>query len=294
MMDAAMGRWWEAGENKEVICRLCPRQCRIAEGHSGYCGVRVNREGVLRTLAYGHPISVAIDPIEKKPLARFLPGSRVFSLGTYGCNLGCVFCQNASLSREHYREEEAEPYVLPEHIVELAKRHGCPSIAYTYNEPTVFAEYVCDIARLAHKAGLKNVLVSNGFISPEAAADLYPLMDAANIDMKGFSEEFYQTMCGGSLAPVLTSLQTLRQFNVHLEVTTLVIPGKNDNLAEIAEWLNWVESFLGLETPLHFSAYHPAYRCQLPPTPVSTLLSIRDLAIQHGCANVFLGNVSFH
>jgi len=293
MMDASVAKWWEAGKGNEVLCRLCPRQCRIAVGRTGYCGVRVNREGILRTLAYGRPISVAIDPIEKKPLARFLPGSKVFSLGTYGCNLGCLFCQNDSLSREHYNEGEADLHVPAERIVELAKQRGCPSIAYTYNEPTVFAEYVCDIARLAHKAGLKNVLVSNGFISPEAAGELYPLMDAANIDMKGFSEDFYKTMCGGTLAPVLTSLQTLRQFNVHLEVTTLVIPGKNDNLEELAEWLNWVESFLGLETPLHFSAYHPAYRCRIPPTPVATLLAIRDLAIQHGCTNVFLGNVAW-
>ena len=292
MMDAPVARWWEPGENGECICSLCPRQCRIAQGQAGYCGVRVNAEGTLRALSYGHPISVAIDPIEKKPLARFLPKSKVFSLGTYGCNLGCLFCQNDSLSRGGYSEEEADLYVPPERIVELARRHGCPSIAYTYNEPTVFAEYVWDIASLAHKAGLKNVLVSNGFISPEAANDLYPLMDAANIDMKGFSEDFYQKMCGGKLSPVLVSLETLRRLNVHLEVTTLVIPGKNDDLTEISAWLDWVESYLGLETPLHFTAYHPAYRCHLPPTPVATLLAIRDLAIKRGCANVFLGNVA--
>ena len=292
MMDAPVARWWEAGNDEAVICRLCPRQCRIAHGQTGYCGVRINAEGTLRTLAYGRPISVAIDPIEKKPLARFLPKSKVFSLGTYGCNLGCLFCQNDSLSRACYSDADAPLYVPPEHIVELAQRHGCPSIAYTYNEPTVFAEYVCDIAREAHQAGLKNVLVSNGFISPEAANDLYPLMDAANIDMKGFSDHFYQKMCGGNLAPVLESLETLRRLNVHLEVTTLVIPGQNDDLTEISAWLDWVESYLDLETPLHFSAYHPAYRCHLPPTPVATLLAIRDLAIKRGFTNVFLGNVA--
>ncbi|MBQ6471540.1 MAG: AmmeMemoRadiSam system radical SAM enzyme [Victivallales bacterium] len=291
MMDAPVARWWEAAEGDSVICRLCPRQCRIANGQTGYCGVRINEGGTLRTLAYGRPISVAIDPIEKKPLARFLPKSKVFSLGAYGCNLGCLFCQNDSLSRGCYSDEEAPLYVPPERIVELARRHGCPSIAYTYNEPTVFAEYACDIAREAHQAGLKNVLVSNGFISPEAANDLYPLMDAANIDMKGFSEAFYQKMCGGNLAPVLESLETLKRLNVHLEVTTLVIPGQNDDLAEISAWLDWVESYLDLATPLHFSAYHPAYRCHLPPTPVSTLLAIRDLALQRGFTNVFLGNV---
>ncbi len=291
MTESHTARWWEPASDGRLRCRLCPRQCLIAEGQAGFCGVRQNLSGTLRSLAYGRPVSVAIDPIEKKPLACFMPGTRTFSLGTFGCNLGCFFCQNDSLSRGFYAEADLQSRVPPEQLVELTLRHHCPSISYTYNEPTVFAEYVCDTARLAREAGLRNVLVSNGFISPEAASELYPLMDAANIDMKGFSEEFYREICGGSLAPVLASLQTLRRLQVHLEVTTLVIPGKNDDLAEISRWLDWTDEHLGLDTPLHFSAYHPAYLCRIPRTPAATLHAIRELALRRGCRRVFLGNL---
>ncbi len=289
---SAPAKWWAPAQDRGVVCRLCPRNCAIAEGRTGFCGVRRNEGGELTSLSYGRPVSVAIDPIEKKPLACFMPGTRTFSLGTFGCNLGCIFCQNDSLSRGAYTPDEIQgKTVPPEQLVELARRHGCPSISYTYNEPTVFAEYVLDIARLAHQEGLKNVLVSNGFIAEEPAAELYPLMDAANIDMKGFSENFYASMCAGSLPPVLRSLETLRRLGVHLEVTTLVIPGKNDAPGEISDWLDWVEKHLGLDTPLHFTAYHPAYQCRIQPTPVQTLRAIRDMAIRRGCRRVFLGNI---
>ena len=291
MTEPAVARWWSPAPDAAVQCRLCPRQCRIPEGACGFCGVRKNAGGQLRTLSYGHPIALAIDPIEKKPIAHFLPRTRTFSFGTYGCNLGCLFCQNASLSRGVYSVEEIAEFTAPEEIVELALRHRCPSISYTYNEPTIFAEYLCDIARLARRAGLKNILVSNGYIAEEAANEIYPLLDAANIDMKGFSEEFYRSLCAGSLAPVLRSLEHLRCLGVHLEVTTLVIPGKNDRLDEIGAWLDWAELHLGRETPLHFSAYHPAYRCAIPPTPPETLYAIRDLAARRGFPNIHLGNL---
>ena len=291
MINLAPARWWTSVENNAVRCELCPRHCVIPEGGHGYCAVRRNDGGELFSVAYGHPVSLAIDPIEKKPLACFMPGTRTFSFGTFGCNLGCSFCQNDSLSRGAYSDGDLQTWIPPEQIVELAQEHHCPSISYTYNEPTVFAEYVCDIARLAHAAGLKNVLVSNGYIADSAADELYPLMDAANIDMKGFSEAFYGQMCQASLAPVLLSLEKLRNLGVHLEVTTLVIPGKNDDMAELSSWLDWAETRLGLETPLHFSAYHPAYRCRIPRTPPNTLYAIRDLANSHGFANVFLGNI---
>ena len=291
MINLAPARWWTSVENNAVRCELCPRHCVIPEGGHGYCAVRRNDGGELFSVAYGHPVSLAIDPIEKKPLACFMPGSRTFSFGTFGCNLGCSFCQNDSLSRGSYSEDDLQTWIPPEQIVELAQEHHCPSISYTYNEPTVFAEYVCDIARLAHAAGLKNVLVSNGYIANAPADELYPLMDAANIDMKGFSEAFYGQMCQASLAPVLRTLEKLRRLGVHLEVTTLVIPGKNDDLTELDAWLDWVDAHLGRETPLHFSAYHPAYRCRIPRTPPNTLYAIRDLANSHGFANVFLGNI---
>lgn len=291
MTRLATAKWWTSTESTAVRCELCPRHCIIPDGHCGYCAVRQNRGGELFSLAYGRPVSLAIDPIEKKPLAQFLPGSKTFSFGTFGCNLGCVFCQNDSLSRGAYADDELETWIPPEQIVELALQHHCPSISYTYNEPTVFAEYLCDIARLAHSAGMKNILVSNGFIEDQPADELYPLIDATNIDMKGFSQSFYDKMCQASLNPVLHSLEKMRHFGVHLEVTTLVIPGKNDDLEEISTWLDWVDVHLGRETPLHFSAYHPAYHCRIPRTPATTLYAIRDLAISRGFPNVFLGNI---
>lgn len=288
----AVARWWNQLSEQQIRCELCPRHCLIADGSCGYCGVRENRQGVLHTQTYGHPVAVAIDPIEKKPLREFMPGSRTLSFGTYGCNLGCIFCQNDSLSRGHYQKGRATlDNVTPEQIVELAEQHRCPSISYTYNEPAVFAEYLLDIANLAHRHRLKNVLVSNGFLSPEAAEELYPLIDAANIDMKGFSEDFYSRMCKASLQPVLDNILRLYRLGVHLEITTLIIPGQNDDDAELLQWLNWVQQNLDTQVPLHFSAYHPAYLCHISPTPPATLYHIAELAGQHGFNHVYLGNI---
>ena len=291
-MKSFPAKWWTSLENGAVQCRLCPRQCRLNDGAFGYCGVRKNVSGELRTLSYAHPVSAAIDPIEKKPLAQFMPGTQTFSFGTFGCNLGCVFCQNDWLSRGDYSLDGApDKEIPPEQMVQMALLHRCPSISYTYNEPTVFAEYVIDIARLARKAGLKNIIVSNGYISEEAADELYPLVDAANIDMKGFCHDFYPDMCQAKLPPVLDSIQRLYHLGKHLEITTLIIPEKNDDDDSVHAWLDWVEANLDTSVPLHFSAYHPAYKCRIPSTPARTLYHIRDLCSKRGFRNVFLGNI---
>lgn len=285
-------KWWQAAENGKVECGLCPRQCRIAPGRNGYCGVRTNLDGILYSLSYGYPVALQVDPIEKKPLAEFMPGTKTFSLGTYGCNLGCRFCQNYHLSRGSYPDDHAIDYTAPELIVRLARQYDCRSVAFTYNEPTVFAEYAIDIAGLAHRDGLATVLVSNGYITPAATAELYPLIDAANIDMKGFSEDFYRDMTQSELQPVLDAMKCFYGLGKHLEITNLVIPGKNDAEEMIQAFLDWVERELNRDIPLHFSAYHPDYQYHdSPPTSAATLRRIRDSGRQRGFNHIYLGNI---
>lgn len=275
-----------------VECLLCPRGCVIADGRCGYCAVRRNDGGILQSLSFGRPVAVQVDPIEKKPLYEFLPGTRTYSIGTFGCNLGCVFCQNSELSRGAYGSGSDCREIEPGELVLDAVRRGCESIALTYNEPTVFTEYAADIARLAREQGLKTVLVTNGYITPEAAEFLYPHIDAANFDMKGFSEEFYREMCGASLAPVLEAFRIFRRLGGHAEYTTLIIPGKNDSMELTDAWLDWVEANLDRAVPLHFTAYHPAYRyAESPCTPPSLLYAIRDHAQRRGFSNIYLGNI---
>ena len=286
-----LARWWQSENASDVRCFLCPRHCLISPGKTGFCHVRINTNGQLRSIAYGHPVTVNIDPIEKKPLARFMPGTKTFSFGTFGCNLSCVFCQNDSLSRGEYQIRRLPQYVEPEKLVEMALQNDCQSISYTYNEPTVFAEYVIDTAIKATKAGLKNVLVSNGFITLEAAEDLYPHIDAANIDMKGFSEAFYQKLCGATINDVLESIKYFYSLGKHLELTNLVIPGENDAPEMLEAWLDWVETNLDKNVPLHFSAYHPAYKMQTQRTPPETIIKIRDRAIERGFKTVLNGNI---
>ena len=280
-------------ENGAVRCSLCPRRCLIPEGARGFCAVRRNTGGVLYSEAYGHPAAIQNDPIEKKPLYHYMPGSRTFSIGTFGCNLNCLFCQNDFLSRGSYESPARQPFYEPAVLADAAVRAGCKSVAFTYNEPGVWAEYVMDIAHEAKKRGLGTVLVSNGYITPEAAAELYPCIDAANIDMKGFSEAFYRSLCGGSLAPVLHACEYFRNVRGgHLELTNLVIPGQNDGQEMIAAFLDWAEEKLGLDTVLHFSAYFPAYKYhESPPTPPETLYRIRDFARGRGFRFVYLGNI---
>lgn len=287
-------RWWEKiPDSTKVKCNLCPRRCVIAEGRTGYCAVRQNIGGELASLAYGYPVALQIDPIEKKPLAHFMPGTRTFSIGTFGCNLGCVFCQNHHLSRGTYQPRTKYKFYSPEDMVELVLRHGCESIAFTYSEPTVFGEYAMDTAILAKKAGLATVLVSNAFITLEAAKDIYPLMDAANIDIKGFTEEFYHSMCKATLKDVLAATEYYKNVaHGHLELTNLVIPGKNDSPEQIDAYLDWVRDKLGDDTPLHFTAYHPDYiYSESPRTPIKLLEKIQEHALKRGFKHVHLGNI---
>ena len=287
-----LARWWKEANDGRVQCYLCPRACTIADGTFGFCGVRKNIAGKLYSLSYGRPVSMNIDPIEKKPLAEFIPGTKTFSIGTFGCNLNCSFCQNASLSRDCYSGTSSERYFSPEKIIELTLQHNCRSVAFTYNEPTVFAEYAIDVAKLAHAKDLQTVLVSNGYITPQAAKDLYPHIDAANIDMKGFAEEFYSTMTDSQLKPVLVSIKTLYDLNKHIELTNLVIPGKNDAMKLIDLWLDWVDANLDKQVPLHFSAFFPTHEYHLSQrTPKETLLKIREHAVERGFRSVYLGNI---
>lgn len=285
-------RHYQALPDQAVRCTLCPHACVIRPGNTGICRVRMNRAGELFSLVYGHPAALQVDPIEKKPLAFWKSGSRTFSVGTFGCNLRCLFCQNDSLSRSGSDRSREYPWLEPSQIIDLARRNACESVAFTYNEPTVFLEYAVAIAKEARAAGLGTVLVSNGWINPEPRQELYALIDAANIDIKGFSEKFYRDLCGGSLDVVLESCRHLRHVSgTHLELTNLVIPGYNDEDDLIIALLDWIAQELGADTPVHFSAYYPAGGFTAPPTPAGTLFHIRDLAVQRGFSRIRLGNI---
>ena len=286
-------RWAVSEPGGFVRCALCPRNCRIPPGGTGYCAVRENRAGRLISLVYGKPAAIQNDPIEKKPLYHFLPGTRTFSIGTFGCNLGCLFCQNSGLSRESGEAAERLSFYPPDVLAEAAIMHGCRSIALTYNEPTVWAEYAIDIAKEAKKRDLAVLLVSNGYISRAAAEELYPIIDAANIDVKAFTEEFYRDMCAGSLEPVRRSCAFFKkELGRHLELTQLIIPGKNDKEEDIDRFLDWVSDDLGLDTPIHFTAYFPAWRYhESPPTPPALIRRICERAVRRGFRFVHPGNI---
>jgi pyruvate formate lyase activating enzyme len=286
--------WYTRLERGEVQCGLCPRQCRVPDGNRGFCGVRENRKGEYYSLVYGNPCALHVDPIEKKPFFHVLPSSFSFSIATVGCNLECKFCQNWEISQA--QPEDVYSYeVPPEMAVTKAKEVGARSVAYTYTEPTVFFEYAFDTARLARKAGLLNIMHSNGFINQDPLTDLCTVVDAANIDLKGYSEAFYREMSGGFLSPVLSTLKTLKRANVHVEITNLVIPTKNDDMATVKEMCLWVKREVGADTPLHFSRFYPLYKLKgLPPTPVSTLEKARETALDAGIQYVYIGNVPGH
>jgi len=281
-------------EGGEIQCGLCPHRCRVAKGKRGICRVRENRDGKYYSLVYGNPCAVHLDPIEKKPFFHVLPGTTSFSLATAGCNFQCKFCQNWEISQAS--PEEVISYdVPPELIIKNAKEIGARSVAYTYVEPTIFYEYMSDIGILAKKAGLLNVYHSNGFINPGPLKNLCKVLDAANIDLKGFTENFYRELCSGELTPVLETLKTLKQENVHLEITNLVIPTKNDEMPLIKEMCLWVKKELGADTPIHFSRFYPLYKLKtLPATPVSTLDKARTVALSAGLEYVYVGNVPGH
>jgi pyruvate formate lyase activating enzyme len=275
-----------------VVCELCPRRCAIPEGAAGDCRIRVNLEGKLRAPTYGRPSAVHVDPMEKKPLFHFLPGTPIFSIATAGCNLHCKNCQNWQLSQRGGEEMEQIFRADPEVLVRAARKEHCQSIAYTYSEPLVFYEYVYDSSVLAHKHGLRNVLVTAGYINQTPLRKLCKVSDAANCDLKSFDDSFYRENCGGKLKPVLDSLVTFREEGVWLEVTNLIIPTLNDDLKMIRRMCKWIRDELGASTPVHFSRFTPRYRMRnLPQTPADTLGRARQEAMDVGLEYVYVGNL---
>ena len=286
--------WWDALGSDAVRCTLCPRRCVLYPGQRGWCRVRSNYGGKLHTLVYGSPVSAnARDPIEKKPLYHVLPGSRVTSIATAGCNLGCLFCQNWQISQAYPEATPPDGPLSPEAIVRAAKRAGASAVAYTYTEPTIFYEYMLETARLAREAGLKNLWVTCGYIEEAPLRELAKVLDAANVDLKGFTDAFYRKYCGAERAPVLRTIKLLKELGVHVEVTNLVIPGANDDEADVRAMCRWLAKEVGPETPFHLSRYHPDYRMRSPgPTPLETLVRLREVAREEGLAHVYIGNVA--
>ncbi|QYZ67798.1 MAG: hypothetical protein OI74_02885 [Gammaproteobacteria bacterium (ex Lamellibrachia satsuma)] len=280
---------------REVVCELCPRKCVIPEGGAGDCRVRVNVGGKLLASTYGRPSAMHIDPMEKKPLYHFHPGSPVFSIATAGCNLHCLNCQNWQLSQSGGEEIEEIFNADPVDLIDLARDQGCESIAYTYSDPVVFYEYVYDSSILAHEAGMKNVFITAGYINTEPLRRLCKVIDATNTDLKAFDDGFYRKTTGATLQPVLDALVTFREEEVWLEVTNLLIPTLNDDLSMIRRMAKWIRRELGEGTPLHFSRFHPMYRMRnLPPTPGETLDRARQEAMDAGLEYVYIGNISGH
>jgi len=285
-------KWWEPAEKDKLLCTLCPRYCKIGEGQPGFCYIRQNHGGKLYTTGYGHPTGFAIDPIEKKPLNHFLPGSSVLSFGTAGCNLGCKFCQNWSISKAKLDELNSLE-TSPEEVVALAIKYNAPSIAFTYNDPTIFGEYVIDIAEIAKQENIKSVMVTAGYIDKQARKDIYKNIDAANVDLKGFTEKFYYKQTLSHLKDVLDTLIWLKnETDVWFEMTTLLIPGENDSTEEIKNECNWILENLGDSIPLHFTAFHPDFRMKnKESTPAETLTRARKIATEIGIKYCYVGNI---
>jgi pyruvate formate lyase activating enzyme len=285
-------RWWETMPDGRLHCYLCPRHCHIGEGQTGFCFIRKNEGGRLVQLGYGRPAALQMDPIEKKPLNHFFPGTKILSMGTAGCNMGCFFCQNWDISKAK-SDQVNSASLTADQVVELALQHGSPSIAFTYNEPTIWSEYAIDIARVAHQEGINTVMVSNGYITREAFFDVYQHMDAANIDLKAFTENFYSKITLTHLEPVLEVLKWLRhETEVWFEITNLIIPTLNDDDREFRRLCDWVLQNLGDDVPLHFTAFHPDFKLRdKPPTPPETLHRARQLAFEMGLKFVYEGNI---
>jgi pyruvate formate lyase activating enzyme len=281
-------------ERGEIQCELCPRYCRVPEGERGLCRVRENRGGKFYSLVYGVPCAIHLDPIEREPFFHVLPATNSLCISTAGCNLRCKFCENWEISQAS--PEDVFSYeISPEMVVKKAKEMGARSISYTYAEPTIFYEYMMDIGRCANKAGLLNVLHSNGFINPAPLRNLCGVLNAANIDLKGFAETFYRELSDGKLGPVLETLKILKQEKIHLEITNLVIPTKNDEMSMIRQMCLWVKRELGADTPVHFSRFYPLHKLKrLPSTPVSTLEKARSVALSAGLQYVYIGKVPGH
>jgi len=312
-------------KNKIVNCALCPANCVIKPNNFGNCGARKNIDGTLYSLVYAKPVSVSIDPIEKKPLYHFLPGSNALSIGTLGCNLHCLHCQNYDISQS--KADQPQKEIQPKEIVETAIKNNCKSISYTYNEPTIFYEYVLETAKLARKKGIKNTMVTNGYINIEPLKELYPLIDAANIDLKSLDEDFYKKVCKVRLKPVLEAIKLLnpkdskgfrseaskpfrkskafskrlgnsknfqseiKKTKTWIELTNLIIPGYNDKKQQIESLVKWIKENIGIKTPLHFSAFYPNYKLlDAEKTPPETLLKAKEIALKQGLKYVYLGN----
>ena len=286
-------RFWHAVEGGGVECELCEHRCRIAEEKRSRCYGRVNHGGVLMAETWGMPVAMCADPIEKKPLNHFLPGSQVLSLGTLGCNLTCRFCQNWELSHPDGSLPDRGKPVLPEEVARGAVSQRIPSVAVTYNEPAVWAEYAMDVADACHAEGVRMVAVTSGYFAPESGRAFFEKMDAANVDLKSFRDDFYRQLCGARLAPVLETLERIRkETTCWLEVTTLLLPGRNDSDEEMDGLTAWVAGHLGVDTPLHFSAFHPdGDMLELPPTPLDSLRRARERAKANGLRHVYVGNV---
>jgi pyruvate formate lyase activating enzyme len=287
-------RYYRKLDDLIAECELCPRNCKVADRERGYCGVRENRGGVYYTLVYSRPCSLNIDPIEKKPLFHFLPGTTAFSMATAGCNVNCKFCQNWDISQ--VRPEQTRNYDLPpQELVELALQYKAPTIAYTYSEPIIFYEYMYDTAKLGHQRGVRSVMISGGYIREKPLVDLVGHLDAVKIDLKAFTESYYKDVCHGELKPVLDCLVTLKKQGIWTEIVYLVVPTLNDRKSEIADMSAWILENLGPDVPVHFTRFHPMYLLKnLPSTPVKTLEMARRTALDKGLNYVYIGNVPGH
>jgi pyruvate formate lyase activating enzyme len=282
-------KWYESLEDKQVKCTLCPNFCVINEGQRGRCYSRINYKGTLQCDTANHISAVAVDPIEKKPLYHFMPATEILSIGSTGCNLSCKFCQNWHISTSTGSLTQS---VNPKQLLELAISHNVPSVAFTYNEPLIGQEYLHQSLTLLKKQGIKTVLVSNGYINPEPLHELLPLIDAINFDLKAFDESFYKDLCAGSLKPVLETIKTCSRNNIWIELTQLIIPGKNDDENSLLEMLDWITENIGDEVPLHLTAFHPAFKMKdVPVTPEETLHKLHGIASQY-LKYVYLGNIA--
>ncbi|MGP8224686.1 MAG: AmmeMemoRadiSam system radical SAM enzyme [Terracidiphilus sp.] len=287
-------KFYQKLANRKIKCKLCPRECSVGDKERGYCGVRENRGGTYYTLVHSRVCAAHVDPVEKKPLFHYLPGTIAFSIATAGCNVNCKFCQNWDISQSR-PEQVPSHYMPPKSVAEMAKQYDCPTIAYTYSEPVIFAEYIMDAADAGHAAGVRSIVVSNGYMQEDSLKQAYGKMDAVKIDLKSFSESYYSKVVTGQLKPVLDSLVTLRKLGKWTEIVYLVLPTLNDSDAEFRGLAQWIKANLGLDVPLHFTQFHPQYLLKnLPITPVETLERAKAIADAEGLHFVYIGNVPGH
>ncbi len=290
--DAVATRYWHALDDGRIQCDLCPRFCRLHAGQRGLCFVRANQDNQIVLTTWGRSSGFAIDPVEKKPLNHFLPGTPVFSFGTAGCNLACKFCQNWDISKSR-EMDTLMAQATPERIAQVAADTGCRSVAYTYNDPVIFHEYAIDVAQACRERNIKNIAVTAGYVCPQPRAEFYRYMDAANVDLKAFTDRFYRQITGSHLQPVLETLEYIKhETSVWLELTTLLIPGENDSEDELSQMTQWVVEHLGPDVPMHFTAFHPDWKMRnIPPTPPQTVQHARHIALENGVRYAYVGNM---